>query len=264
MLPKEYTKTRLLYEFYRDFIESIPSHQLDAIEDDLKNPKTGLYWSFELEESYEEDFEYYTNNKTFFYGCSFEVYEKHYNDRKNNFVEEIKDAKEIDFVIKEYNKISFNYHFKFSTDKTKNQIEISLSRQREFLEKKINSLGYSLVLAKNKYGEKSFNYKLNLEQALKDNVPLVDLSEGKITDKIIYFYLLGGLDFLAKKSKHGFSINQMANILSAITGEKASTIQSYINPIGNPKVYQKNNPLNNTEKVEKIRQKLISLGFHTS
>lgn len=263
MLPKEFVKTRMLYEAYMDFIESIPSHELDALEDELKNPKTGRFWNYDLEKCYEEDFECYSKEQFFFYGCSFNVYKKFYDERKESFIKDIVDAEEIDFIIKDYNNLSFNYHFKFSSEKTKEQIDVSLSRQREFLEKRINELGYDLILKTDRYGRERYDYRVDLKQIKEDNYPLVDLSDTKATEKIIYLYYLGIIDFLKEKSSYGYSINQIATILSAITGEKADTIQSYINPIGNPTVAQKNNPLTNVTKVEKIKQKLIDSGFYT-
>jgi len=263
MLPKEFVKTRMLYEAYMDSIESIPSHRLDALEDELENPKTGRFWNYDLEKCYEEDFECYSKEQFFFYGCSYSVYEKFYNERKENFKKDIVDAEEIDFIIKDYNNLSFNYHFKFSSEKTKEQIDVSLSSQREFLEKRINELGYILILKTDIYGNKRYNYKVNLKHIKEDNHPLVDLSDTKATEKILYLHYLGAIDFFKEKSSYGYSINQIATILSAITGEKAKTIQSYINPIGNPTVSQKNNPLNNSVKSEKVKQKLIDLGFYT-
>ena len=93
-----------------------------------------------------------------------------------------------------------------------------------------------------------------------NNKPL-DLSSENASKKIIYLQELGIIDFLRSFTQPAPNNNQIASILSAITGIKASTIQSYINPIGNEYVSQKNNPYNNTNNVEEVKNKIISSGF---
>jgi hypothetical protein len=74
-------------------------------------------------------------------------------------------------------------------------------------------------------------------------------------------YKLGVFDFLKEKEPFNMSTNLLASAISGITGIDAKTVQSYINPIDNPTVNQKNNPLETKSKVDKIEQKLMSLGF---
>ena len=57
------------------------------------------------------------------------------------------------------------------------------------------------------------------------------------------------------------SKNKLATVISAITGKNATSIQPAINPIDNPSTSQKNNPLDNGKNVEKVKLKLIELGF---
>lgn len=90
----------------------------------------------------------------------------------------------------------------------------------------------------------------------------LDLSNTKATQKIIYHKELGILDYLQKKEPFSLSTNSLATVLSAITGEKPETLQSYLNPIINPNSGQKNNPLNNNKNVKSIRQTLTNLGFN--
>jgi len=90
---------------------------------------------------------------------------------------------------------------------------------------------------------------------------IIDFGESKGTEKIIMLYLLGILDELRKVSPFNTSTNLLATVISSITNEKVETIQSYLNPIFSAGVSQKNNPLMNIEKVDIVRQKLISLGF---
>ncbi len=90
----------------------------------------------------------------------------------------------------------------------------------------------------------------------------IDLSNTKGTEKIIMLKQLGILDFLKEKQPFNVSTNALASALSGITGIKTDTLQSYINPIDNPSVNQKNNPLKKEKSVTKINQKLISIGFN--
>lgn len=53
----------------------------------------------------------------------------------------------------------------------------------------------------------------------------------------------------------------VAKILSHITGENASTLQSYINPINNPTTDQAKSPYSTKENVEKVKSKITQIGF---
>jgi hypothetical protein len=89
----------------------------------------------------------------------------------------------------------------------------------------------------------------------------IDLSDTKATEKIVMLHKLGVLDFLRNKEPFNLSINSLATALSGITGIDSKTIQSYINPIYSNRTNQKNNPLNSIKTVDKVDQKLISIGF---
>lgn len=96
----------------------------------------------------------------------------------------------------------------------------------------------------------------------KDNNILIDLGNEKISSKIVYLSELGILDHLIKVEPFNTSINLLANALSGITGDKAETIQSYLNPIFSKDAGQKNNPLNRPNSLNKVRQSLINIGFN--
>lgn len=88
----------------------------------------------------------------------------------------------------------------------------------------------------------------------------IDLSETTTSEKIIYLYKTGVLGFLVKMEPFNTSTNKLASLLSAITGENHSTIQSAINPIINKDSGQKNNPLNTEKTVSIVEHQLIKLG----
>jgi len=89
----------------------------------------------------------------------------------------------------------------------------------------------------------------------------IDYSETKGTEKIIFLKQLGILDHLKEKQPFDMSTNALASAISGFTGIKAGTVQSYINPINNPTTDQKNNPLNTEKAVQKVNNKLLSIGY---
>jgi|SRR5690554_1239821 len=102
------------------------------------------------------------------------------------------------------------------------------------------------------------------KQNLKENIErenLLDFSDNKATEKIIFLKKLGVLDFLRDKDLFRASTNKLAEYLSAVTGEKSTTLQSYLNPIVSANISQKNNPLSNSKNVKKVEQILINSGF---
>lgn len=95
----------------------------------------------------------------------------------------------------------------------------------------------------------------------KENKETIDFSETKGTEKIIFLKQLGIFDFLRKQQPFNASKNALASAISGVTGIKASTVQSYINPINNLEADQKNNPLNTEKTVQKVNNKLLSIGY---
>lgn len=107
---------------------------------------------------------------------------------------------------------------------------------------------------------KFYKKKLKLMQLLKRE-EIIDLRIEKNTEKIVLLYQLGILEFLKNKEPFNTSVNKLATIISAITGIKPTTTQSYLNPMLNENTDQKSNPLNTIKSVEKIKQKLLSIGY---
>jgi hypothetical protein len=112
--------------------------------------------------------------------------------------------------------------------------------------------------------EKEFEkdeYKTHTKSILgKKEETLIDYSQSKLTEKILALNEVGVLDFLRNKEPFNFSVNRLAEFLSLCLGEKATSIQSYINAIIN-KSDQSKSPYNTTKTVEKVKQKLIQIGL---
>lgn len=107
------------------------------------------------------------------------------------------------------------------------------------------------------------DYEIRLKRFNQTNKEdLIDFSDSKGTEKIIFLQQLGILDFLKNQQPFMQSTNKLAQAISTFTGEKVTTIQSYINPMNDPTSIQKNNPLTKEKLVAKVNQKLISIGYN--
>ncbi|TWP31798.1 hypothetical protein ETU08_00390 [Apibacter muscae] len=87
-----------------------------------------------------------------------------------------------------------------------------------------------------------------------------DYSDTNNVEKIIFLHKLGVLEYLRNQEPFNHSTNLLAEYLSAVTGIKATTVQSYINPIINKNAQQNKSALHNPNTVNKVEQKLIKIG----
>ncbi len=108
-----------------------------------------------------------------------------------------------------------------------------------------------------------FNKKISstVNHSQMDNGIDIDLSKTKATEKIIYLKELGVLDFLRTKQPFISSINSLATILSAITGEQNTTLQPYLNAIYGNGVDTTKDPYSSTKTVTKVKSLLGQVGF---
>ena len=220
--------------------------------------------------------EYLKYYKTdYFLGCSFEVYEKTYNQRLKDYLAEFFDADEISFITDELDEGIYNYKFKefnsdsfdgdtiLSYEKLKKQIHHSLKKRLEFLSHKAKENGRDLVYneLENLTTEKEMYSLEPIKHSLetKKEEVLMDYSDSKLTEKIIALREIGVLAFLNAKEPFNTSTNRLAEYLSLCLGEKTTSIQSYINPIIN-KSDQTKSPYSTEKTVKKTRHKLIQIG----
>lgn len=107
-------------------------------------------------------------------------------------------------------------------------------------------LGYKKYL--NYFKDKKRTLK-NIENEIKDH------SDNKDIDKVRTLILLGVVDNLHKQPQYKTSIGALATALSGVVGIKADVLRSYLNAyLNNPDAKQ--NPMNNKEAVQKIKNKL--------
>ena len=139
----------------------------------------------------------------------------------------------------------------------------------EYIEEKVRFKKKRIIelLEKENYVLKSLELKLDRISIKTQKIKLddnIDFSDNKGTEKIIMLHKLGVLDFLKEKNPFDSSTNALASVISGITGEKQTVVQSYLNPIYSKGVSQKNNPLKTESTVNKVTQKLISIGYNHS
>lgn len=212
---------------------------------------------FDLEKKLICEREALTENKTYFFGCSFEVYKLNYDARLQSYFKKYYDATERDFVEYEQSK-NFDRYFNLRVDRydLNQNFEYSIICDSVLMEQILFSLK-----ARNKF----LTDKLNVKATPEESEPeAIDLSDTSATEKIIYLHKLGIIDFLRSKQPFQSSTNSLATVLSAITGINPETrhIQSMLNPIFNKEVNQKNNPLNSKNPVLKVETQLMQIGFN--
>lgn len=212
-----------------------------------------------LNNTFEDQYKELVVSKTYFYGCPYNIYEKAYELRLRSFLSNFPDAEELDFLDFELSKGVFRIGYEVFGE-VEDMIRITLKKRLKFLKFRANELGYEIVVKKDdKYSVKRIKDKKIKVKEVK--VPLLDLSNSKGTEKIVMLQKLGIIDFLKEKQPFIQSTNKLAEVLSGITGEKAETIQSYINPMVSPGTSQKNNPMKKEKLVSKVNQNLINIGY---
>ncbi|WP_139178004.1 hypothetical protein [Draconibacterium orientale] len=208
--------------------------------------------------------------------CPINVYEYHYNSRLGQFCNDFPGSSEVDFINIEKRTIKkrfwvrddednisdkstivkedtlhlvlddFFYPFNISLFQHELALRIFLAQKKklEFLDRKIEAISNPSINAQS-------------EQEI-----LINLSNSNDAMKVVYLHELGILDFLKEKmhKEMNFSVNNMAQVISAFTSIDVTTAQPYLNPIYSSGVDQKKNPLK-PKNIERAWQKLSDLGF---
>lgn len=188
------------------------------------------------------------------------------------------DFPDLDRFIKIYPKLLSKYKKEHIDNSEKRFIELSIEHYKTYGDEYINKEDlifhkfaieklYTSRLAIVEYLEeklKSFpSYKTSSNNNINNNNMNLetDLSDTNAVQKIIYLNELGILDLLKKQPCFATSVNNLATLISAITGEKQTTIQPYLNVLINKTGNENNNPYKTTKTVEKVKNQLINLGI---
>ena len=269
MIPIEFKITRIIFQKYGLHKYEITrgwdynDYRFDLYEfQNEKNHDTGNSYGYDIRTNFNKEYDEFGKAGKYFIGCPFSIYKLTYNERLQDFINDnIHDLYDETHFIKTELRDTLEYEVdSIFNSKTREKLMKSIFRRKEFLVDKLESLGFVYSVTKDEYGKITSVSKKATKKASEQETTL-DLSDTNLAEKIIYLKLLGVYDYLVTKEPFNTSKNRLATVISAITSEKATSIQSAINPIDNLSASQKNNPLENNKSVEKIKLKLIDLGF---
>lgn len=267
MIPKIFNQTRNHIRDYNNAVEArfgefdrmTPEEEIFA--ELLPNPKSGKIWLDEIAETFDQEYKKYNGLNIYFLGCSSGVYESTFLERMTSYLKLNEDSSELTFI---YDELKLNYLYNIAdyiSEPAKKIIERSMHIQRLFLESRLSHIGYKAVYDINYRVKPNSSFVLRFEK-LQSESKIVDNAEMfKVTEKVLFLYELGVLDFLRTKSPFNTSINRLADVLHRILEERQTTLQSYLNPMYSDNTYQDNNPLNKRKAVEKVRIALAEIGF---
>lgn len=177
--------------------------------------------------------------------CSFSVYENHYLDRLNTFLLEYDNDSliESDFIKREIKSIELLlsiWYLDLFDSNTFVQIKKSFDKRKIFLNKKLTELEVSSLVIED----------------------FIDLGKLNTTEKMLYLYKLGVLDFLLNKQPFRSSANSLASILCSVLELKQTTIQPILSAIVSSNLESNKHPLYSESTVKKVNQQLINIGFN--
>jgi hypothetical protein len=257
-----FVKTRKSYEEFKENIGVVFDgyRMFDTSSDDYPvNEISFSIWEndeiSELQEIFETEYKNYISRNIYFFGCPIKVYKEHYYKRMHDFFEEKLTFNEKDFIQMEFKEGVLEFDFNFLEDDLQLTIENSLKERYLFLINQLSLLGFT-VIENNGEIEIVSAEKKNENETIdtKDFEDESAMTNGK--EKIIYLNELKVIEHLRKEYPIlKTSNNKLASLISKITGQKHSTIQSYINPMLNSedRVDQSNNPYNNKKNVSKVK-----------
>ncbi|HEY0047389.1 MAG TPA: hypothetical protein VGB44_11830 [Flavobacterium sp.] len=267
MIPAQFKKTLKLYKQYSDQVSGEFLDEELTPEDEIKlehllNPRTKRYWCDDLTECFVREYKSIHEKNIYFVGCKVNLYKSSYNLRLKEYLASNDEAEEIDFLKSELEKI-FRYNiFEFAPEDLKTTIKRSLEKQTDFLERKLESLGY---MASYDLENKQYNSPFVRLRRIDIPTPIESKDSSELEfrtkEKLITLNELGVLQFLLANPSLGKNISKISKILSPIINVKHTTLVSYLNPLLSESVDQKNNPYENERLVEKIKYILKDVGF---
>jgi hypothetical protein len=268
MIPKEFKKTTAHKEEYDDYMalfdyEEIPEELEHFPPPEIELKEYEASPEFRLKElakkSFTSEYKKFSEAKSFFLGCTYDAYTSNYEKRLQDFKNTFIDAEEHNFIVDELNLISSYQFSDLINENLKKNIKYSLEKTAYYLKEKLKSLDYKIEDRITDNGNVNSIAVKDASVIKLNNEPTIDLSDSISIDKIRYLGLVGFFDYIKDREPH-LSINQVASLISGITGVFQQTIQPYINPILSSEVSQEKNPFLNKKKVAEITKQLINIG----
>jgi hypothetical protein len=231
------------------------------------------------------------DNKTFNNRMNIKYFEEEYSTQKMIFLIENPEKTERNFIeskIEQFNQLELEYKRKcdLSDDEVYQEIKktgivanyisrgFDKTNKKDFeadLENRFLKFRQRYIFKeKSEEGIRSIFYKTKLKNLSNTETIIsseifkeIDLSNTSAVQKIIYLNELGIIELLKKEPCFKASVNNLATVLSAITGENIKTLQPILNPMFNKNTAQKNNPYSSKLTVEKVKSQLINLGIQS-
>jgi hypothetical protein len=194
----------------------------------------------------------HTSDSDSFRNKSLQQYKNDYLDLLDYFKNLREDNDEINFVNSEIRLV--NEYIKPVVESQKTELEQIgiLDLTNEMIKRSLSSYHKIISFLETKKSE----LETQIPKTIPETEPL-DLSDTSAVEKIIYLNELGIIEFLRTKPEFMGSTNLMATFLSAITDEKATTLQTSLNKLINNDTDDKNYPYKTEKTVNKIRQTFI-------
>nr|WP_315182081.1 hypothetical protein [uncultured Flavobacterium sp.] len=198
-------------------------------------------------------YQYMSDSSDSFRNKSLQQYKIDYPDLLDYFKNLNEDNDEINFVNSEIRLV--NEYIKPVVESKKTELEQIgvLDFSNEMIKKSLSSYHKIILFLETKKKE----LEIQTPQTIIEPEPL-NLSKTSAVEKIIYLNELGIIDFLRAKPEFMGSTNLMATFLSAITDEKATTLQTSLNRLINNDTDDKNHPYKAIGTVNKIKQTFIN------
>lgn len=257
---KEFAKAKLLFEEYKDAVQSVAESfglfDTNGENYPIAEQNFSQWENARLNEVYlafNKDYLRLIKNEEYFFGCPLDVYKKHFEDRMKAYFTASKNSSEVGFILNEFKIGMLDFDHGICPIEIVDILDINLKLRYNHLLERLTELGYNT--------EGMLDIDRTTEPKISPIESEVDLSNSNYKERVIYLNELGVIQHIRTHfKKANLSHNQLASLLSAITGVKQGTMQSYINPLLNEgnKIVQSGNPYRNQKNVDKIRTILMT------
>jgi hypothetical protein len=210
------------------------------------------------------------DNELYYMWCSFKAYIANFENRLKQYNDSFIGTEKLDFIKFEYAEVLCAYNIlelnPFIDQRNLLIIEKAKAQKIEHFNKFLADENLQAKGVANNFKSYQpiiidFIEKNTTESS--DLLAINDFSASSPTEKIIYLEKLGVINFLRTKQPFKSSTNSLATILSAVTGEKSTTLQPMLNALLSTTVSEKNNPLKSKKGLAKVEKTLIQIGFES-
>lgn len=203
---------------------------------------------------------------TYIKHCSFYVYEKTFESRYNELVNNNPDLDIYYFIETEYNDITFDFD-NFNKFDRENLIalKIAQNKKKKFLESKAFELGYKF------YDELGFDDFIEKFEKTEHQFKLIPNEINQNDDELLYkltnvqkIIILNQLDFFESLKKNNPHINpkRISDIVSSLIDCNKDSIRSNINELlSSNSIKQKNHPYYSKQTLNKVKDIFKSWGL---